>query len=102
MCIRDRRQHLERAFALLKTCLLYTSTDVEMPGLDGFALTRHVRSHPRAKDIAIIMVTSADDRLKEAATEAGVTLVLGKPYEEAALLACIEQAQSMNPAPVPV
>jgi CheY-like chemotaxis protein len=77
-------------------------TDVEMPGLDGFALTRHVRSHPRAKDIAIIMVTSADDRLKEAATEAGVTLVLGKPYEEAALLACIEQAQSMNPAPVPV
>ena len=77
-------------------------TDVEMPGLDGFALTRHVRSHPRAKDIAIIMVTSADDRLKEAATEAGVTLVLGKPYEEAALLACVKQAQSMNPEPVPV
>jgi CheY-like chemotaxis protein len=77
-------------------------TDVEMPGLDGFALTRHVRSHPRAKDIAIIMVTSADDRLKEAAAEAGVTLVLGKPYEEAALLACIEQAQNLNPAPVPV
>lgn len=77
-------------------------TDVEMPGLDGFALTRHVRSHPRAKDIAIIMVTSADDRLKEAATEAGVTLVLGKPYEEAALLACIEQAQTVHPAPLPV
>ncbi|HRD86486.1 MAG TPA: response regulator, partial [Rubrivivax sp.] len=76
-------------------------TDVEMPGLDGFALTRHVRSHPRAKDIAIIMVTSADDRLKEAATEAGVTLVLGKPYEEAALLACIQQAQAIHPAPVP-
>ncbi len=73
-------------------------TDNEMPGLDGFALTRHVRAHPRAKDIAIIMVTSADDRLKEAASEAGVTLVLGKPYEEAALLACIEQAQAMSPA----
>ena len=66
-------------------------TDVEMPHMDGFALTRHVRSHPRAAHIPIIMITSADARLKGAAAEAGVTLVLGKPYEEAALLACIAQ-----------
>ena len=66
-------------------------TDVEMPGLDGFALTRHVRSHPRAAGIPIIMITSADDRLKRAAAEAGVTLVLGKPYPEEALLDCIQQ-----------
>ena len=66
-------------------------TDVEMPHMDGFALTRHVRSHPRAARIPIIMITSADERLKAAAAEAGVTLVLGKPYEEAALLACIAQ-----------
>jgi CheY-like chemotaxis protein len=67
-------------------------TDVEMPHMDGFALTRHVRQHARAAHIPIIMITSADDRLKTAAAEAGVTLVLGKPYEEAALLACIAQA----------
>lgn len=67
-------------------------TDVEMPHMDGFALTRHVRQHPRAAQIPIIMITSADERLKAAAAEAGVTLVLGKPYEEAALLACIAQA----------
>ena len=74
-------------------------TDVEMPNMDGFALTRHVRSHPRAAHIAIIMITSADDRLKSAAAEAGVTLVLGKPYEEAALLACIAQAVAGSPRP---
>jgi CheY-like chemotaxis protein len=68
-------------------------TDVEMPGLDGFALTRHVRAHPRAGRIPIIMITSADDRLKEAAAEAGVTLVLGKPYPEDELIACIERSQ---------
>ena len=76
-------------------------TDVEMPGMDGFALTRHVRSHPRACHIPIIMITSADDRLKDAAAEAGVTLVLGKPYPEEALIACIElaQAQASTTAP---
>ena len=69
-------------------------TDVEMPGMDGFELTRHVRSHPRARHIPIIMITSADERLKAAAAEAGVTLVLGKPYAEEALLACIQQAMA--------
>jgi CheY-like chemotaxis protein len=68
-------------------------TDVEMPGLDGFALTRHVRAHPRAQHIPVIMITAADDRLKQAAAAAGVTLVLGKPYPEADLLACIEQSR---------
>ncbi len=69
-------------------------TDVEMPGLDGFALTRHVRAHPLASRIPIIMITSADDRLKAAAAEAGVTLVLGKPYPEDELIACIERSQA--------
>jgi CheY-like chemotaxis protein len=69
-------------------------TDVEMPGLDGFALTRHVRAHPLASQIPIIMITAAHDRLKAAAAEAGVTLVLGKPYPEDELIACIERSQA--------
>lgn len=72
-------------------------TDVEMPGMDGFELTRHVRAHPRAAGIPIIMITSADDRLKQAAAEAGVTLVLGKPYPEEQLIACIENARLKAP-----
>ena len=69
-------------------------TDVEMPGLDGFELTRHVRAHPSARHIPIIMITSSDERLKAAAAEAGVTLVLGKPFPEEALIACIERSQA--------
>lgn len=73
-------------------------TDVEMPNMDGFELTRHVRQHPLARHIPIIMITSADDRLKDAAAAAGVTLVLGKPYSEEALLACIATAAASERA----
>lgn len=67
-------------------------TDVEMPGMDGFELTRHVRGHAQTAHIPIIMITSADDRLKDAAAEAGVTMLLGKPYSEDDLIACIAHA----------
>jgi CheY-like chemotaxis protein len=65
-------------------------TDVEMPGLDGFELTRRVRADPRTAHIPIIMITSADDSLALKAREAGVSLLLGKPYDDAALVAHIE------------
>ncbi|MBI3368572.1 MAG: response regulator [Burkholderiales bacterium] len=65
-------------------------TDVEMPGLDGFELTRRVRSHPRSAHIPVIMITSADDRLQGAAQAAGVSVLLGKPYSEQDLIARIE------------
>ncbi len=64
-------------------------TDVEMPGMDGFALTRAVRSQARTATLPIIMITSADDRLRDAAAEAGVTALMGKPYADEDLLAQI-------------
>jgi CheY-like chemotaxis protein len=67
-------------------------TDVEMPGMDGFGLTRHVRADPRSHDLPVVMITSSDDK-KELAAAAGVTTLLGKPYDEAALIACIETAR---------
>ena len=67
-------------------------TDVEMPGMDGFELTRYVRLHPAAQHIPIYMITSADARLQAQAAEAGVTHVLGKPYAEEALLALLAGA----------
>lgn len=67
-------------------------TDVEMPGMDGFELTRLVRSNPLSAHLPVIMITGADDR-QEAATAAGVTELLGKPYSEDRLIACIEQAR---------
>ena len=67
-------------------------TDVEMPGLDGFELTRRLRADPRWRSLPVIMITGADDHHQAAARAAGVDLLLGKPYAEAELLA---QAQRL-------
>ena len=55
-------------------------TDVEMPGMDGFELTRHIRGNPATAHIPVIMITAADDRHREQAAQAGVSVLLGKPY----------------------
>ncbi len=36
--------------------------DVMMPEMDGFTACRHIKEHPRWKNIPIIMVTALDDR----------------------------------------
>jgi CheY-like chemotaxis protein len=64
-------------------------TDVDMPGLDGFGLVNALRADPRSKHIPLVMITSAEDRHREDALRVGVGLVLGKPYDEAALIAHI-------------
>jgi CheY-like chemotaxis protein len=66
-------------------------TDVEMPGLDGFELTRQVRAHARFGRMPVIMITSSDERHRAEADAAGVNLLLGKPYAEEALLAQVQQ-----------
>lgn len=67
-------------------------TDVEMPGIDGFELTRQVRAAAVTADLPVVMITSSDDKQAEAAA-AGVTQLLGKPYSEEALIAAIERAR---------
>ena len=67
-------------------------TDVEMPGMDGFELTRHVRENPLTAHIPVIMITAANDRHREDADRAGVSVLLGKPYAEEELIAHIRLA----------
>jgi len=69
-------------------------TDVEMPGMDGFELTRHVRKNPATAHIPVIMITAADDRHRGDASEAGVSVLLGKPYPEEELIAHIRAAMN--------
>jgi chemosensory pili system protein ChpA (sensor histidine kinase/response regulator) len=64
-------------------------TDVDMPGMDGFGLARHLRGNAGTAHIPIVMITSAEDRHREPALKEGVGLVLGKPYPEDALIAHI-------------
>ena len=65
-------------------------TDVEMPEVDGFELTRRVRAHPRYSRLPVIMITSSDERHRPEANAAGVNLLLGKPYAEETLLAQVQ------------
>lgn len=74
-------------------------TDVEMPGVDGFTLTREVRSHARCARLPVIMITSSDERHRAEAHAVGVDLLLGKPYAEETLLA---QAQRLLGVTTPV
>ena len=61
--------------------------DVEMPRMDGFELTRLVRSDARLRDIPIIMITSRSaEKHRQLALELGVNHYLGKPYDEVHLL----------------
>ena len=71
-------------------------TDVEMPGMDGFELTRHIRGNAATAHIPVIMITAADDRHREQAAQAGVSVLLGKPYPEDALIAHIRLAMGAD------
>jgi chemosensory pili system protein ChpA (sensor histidine kinase/response regulator) len=64
--------------------------DIEMPRMDGFDLTRNVRSDSRTSHIPIIMITSRTaDKHRNYATELGVNEYFGKPYREDDLLGAI-------------
>jgi chemosensory pili system protein ChpA (sensor histidine kinase/response regulator) len=61
--------------------------DIEMPRMDGFDLTRHVRADPRTRAIPIIFISSRTaEKHRNQAASLGVNAFLGKPYPEPELL----------------
>ncbi len=73
-------------------------TDVEMPGMDGFELTRQVRSNPRTAHIPIVMITADDVKHRADAFEAGVSVLLSKPYPEDQLLSYLQSTLTRTAA----
>ncbi|HET7675042.1 MAG TPA: Hpt domain-containing protein [Gammaproteobacteria bacterium] len=66
--------------------------DIEMPRMDGYELTANLRNDERLRDVPIVMITSrTGDKHRNRAMELGVNDYLGKPYQEADLLAAIER-----------
>ena len=84
---KDGLEALEQMRETLPAIML---VDIEMPRMDGFDLTRNVRGDPRTKDIPIIMISSRTaEKHRSQAAALGVNQFLGKPYQEAELLAQI-------------
>jgi chemosensory pili system protein ChpA (sensor histidine kinase/response regulator) len=66
--------------------------DIEMPRMDGYDLTRNIRSSPTTARIPIIMITSRTaEKHRSTAFELGVNEYLGKPYQEEELLKLVRQ-----------
>lgn len=69
-------------------------TDVEMPRMDGFALTEAVRASPRLRELPVILVTArASEEDKARGAQAGANAYLVKSaFDQASLLQAVEQA----------
>lgn len=86
---RDGAEGLERARAERFDLV---STDVVMPGLDGYELTRRLRRLEGYRDVPILMVTSKAERIDRLrGFDAGVDAYLTKPTDAAELLRAIDQ-----------
>jgi len=68
--------------------------DVAMPNLDGFELTRKIRSTPPNQNAPIIMITGFDDvDTIRRAFEAGATFFIGKPFSREKVYALFRTAR---------
>jgi len=66
--------------------------DIEMPNMDGFDLTRNVRSDSRTTHMPLVMITSRTaEKHRRYAEEIGVDVYLGKPYNEDELLGTLQR-----------
>jgi chemosensory pili system protein ChpA (sensor histidine kinase/response regulator) len=76
--------------------------DIEMPRMDGFELSKQLRSDPRTRSIPIIMVTSRmAEKHRRHALELGVEAFFGKPYDDEELLGRIAELLKQTPAAQP-
>lgn len=86
------------ALLLMDSC--YPSilvTDLEMPQMDGFELTRNVRKHPVVSELPIVMVTSrSTDDIEKEAFDSGVNCFLPKPFNAEMLADAVGKAASME------
>jgi two-component system chemotaxis sensor kinase CheA len=68
------------------------STDVMMPRMDGYELTRALRSMPEYRDVPIVMVTSRGERIdKVRGFDAGVDEYITKPHDRQLLLRAVKK-----------
>ncbi|MES2182292.1 MAG: Hpt domain-containing protein [Pseudomonadota bacterium] len=68
-------------------------TDIEMPRMDGFEFSRHVRDNHKTANTPLIIISSRTaEKHRNVATELGVNAFLGKPVQDDEL---IEQVNAL-------
>ncbi len=71
--------------------------DVMMPGINGFALCKMMRSHPTTKNLPIMFVTAYSPMdIEERRIEAGADMVLPKPFGMDGLISAVEQVMALR------
>lgn len=66
-------------------------TDIEMPRMDGFEFSRHVRDNAVTKNIPLIVISSRTaDKHRNVAAEIGVNAFMGKPVQDEDLIAQVK------------
>ena len=65
--------------------------DVQMPGMDGLAFCRKLKGDPATRDIAVILLTGAEEGTDSAAKLAGADGFLRKPFSPLDLLGTVER-----------
>src|SRR2546425_4046985 len=67
--------------------------DVQMPGMDGYEVCRHIKARPRGRLLPVVMLTALDnanDRVL--ALEAGADDFMSKPVDRVELVARVRSA----------
>lgn len=65
-------------------------SDIRMPGMDGYALVRNLRTAPRTRLVPIVFLTAKDETAdRVAGFRTGVDAYLTKPFEPEELLAVV-------------
>lgn len=68
-------------------------TDVEMPRMDGFELTEHIRNHPTLANLAVLILTSlASDADRERGMSVGADgYIVKSSFDEQSLIAAVDR-----------
>ena len=71
--------------------------DVNMPGMDGFAVCKRLREDPRTREIPIIMVTALNDRESRLrGLDSGADDFISKPYDRMELRTRVRSILRVN------
>ena len=66
-------------------------SDIRMPGMDGYALARNLRSSPRTRLVPIVFLTAKDDLADRiAGFRTGVDAYITKPFDSDELIAIVK------------